>query len=128
MNTNEKHTGHHHAEPTEEVVAIKETIIVENGVIVDEIIDIEEYAKKEKTPPHAKGYRLRIDKEYREVHVAEMTGREILALVGKTPETYLLSQKHHGGHVVPIGKDQVVDFRHHGIERFQTLALDSTEG
>jgi hypothetical protein len=57
-----------------------------------------------------------------------MTGREILALVGKTPEKYLLSQKLHGGVVEPIKPDQVVEFHRHAIERFQTLALDPTEG
>jgi len=128
MNKHEENAGEHHHKPTEEVVVIKETVIVEDGVIVDEIIDIEEYAKNDKKPPHAKGYRIRIDKEYKEVFVPEMNGREILALVGKTPEKYLLSQKHRGGRVEPVKAEQVVDFRHHGIERFQTLALDPTEG
>jgi hypothetical protein len=57
-----------------------------------------------------------------------MTGREILALVKKTPETYLLSQKFRGGLVESIGADQVVEFHRHQIERFQTLARDPTEG
>jgi len=103
-------------------------VVIEEIVIVEEIIDLEQYARQKKKPPHARGYRIRIDKEYKEVHVPEMTGRQILALVAKTPETYLLSQKIHGGQVVPIGADQKVDFRHPGIERFQTLALDPTEG
>ena len=103
-------------------------VIIEEVIIVEEIIDVEEYAKKKKKPPHAKGYKIRIDKEYKEVHVPEMNGRQILALVNKTPETYLLSQKLWGGEVVPVGADHVVVFRHHGIERFQTLALDPTEG
>jgi hypothetical protein len=104
--------------------------VIEKAVeeIIDAIIDLEEYAKQNKKPPHAKSYRIRIDKDKFVVHVHEMTGRQILALAEKTPETYLLSQKSHGGQVVPIGADQVVDFRHHGIERFQTLALDPTEG
>jgi len=127
MNTNEENTSHRHGDSSEEVVVIEKTVIIEDGVIVAEIIDIEEYCKQNKKPPHAKGYRIRIDKVYKEVHVPEMTGREILALVDKTPETYLLSQKHKGG-VAPIAADQVVDFRCHGIERFQTLALDPTEG
>jgi hypothetical protein len=57
-----------------------------------------------------------------------MTGREILALVGKTPETYMLSEKFHGGRVEPVKPDQVVEFHRHAVERFQTLALDPTEG
>jgi len=116
----------------EEIIVVEETTVRREGVteilIVEEIIDIEEHAKHGKTPPHARGYRIRIDKEYKTVHVTEMTGRAILHLVNKTPEAYLLSQKLHGGQVVPIKGDEVVDFRKHGIERFQTLALDPTEG
>lgn len=117
---------------TEEIAIVQETISHHGNVteilIVEEIIDIEEHAKHGKTPPHARGYRIRIDKEYKTVHVPEMTGRQLLGLVQKTPEQYLLSQKLHGGQVVPIRGDEVVDFRKHGIERFQTLALDPTEG
>ena len=102
--------------------------LVDENNVVQEIIDTEAYAKAKKSPPHAKGYKIRIDKEFKEVLVTEMTGRQILALVGKTPETHLLSQKIHGGQVIPIGADQKVDFRSPGIERFQTLALDPTEG
>jgi hypothetical protein len=96
--------------------------------ILEELIDLEEYAKAGKEPKRAKRYRIRIDKEYKEVSVHSMTGREILALVDKTPETYMLSQKFRGGRVEPIKADQVVVFHRHGIERFQTLALDPTEG
>ncbi len=107
----------------EEVALLEEEI-----EILDEIIDLEEWAKADKKPRRAKGYRIRIDKEYKVVEVHSMTGREILALVGKTPETYLLSQKFRGGRVEPVKADQVVEFHHHQIERFQTLALDPTEG
>jgi hypothetical protein len=102
--------------------------LVEEIVILEELIDLEEWAKAGKKPKHAKRYRIRIDKEYKVVGVHSMTGREILALVGKTPEKYLLSQKLHGGIVEPIKPDQVVEFHRHAIERFQTLALDPTEG
>jgi hypothetical protein len=98
------------------------------AAVVEEIIDLEEFAKAKKHPPHAKAYRIRIDKEKKVVDVPAMRGREILRLVGKTPETYMLSQKIHGGQVVPVGADDKVDFRKPGIERFQTLALDPTEG
>jgi hypothetical protein len=127
----ESEVGRSH-ESQEEIVVVKEVVVREGDItevlIVEEIIDLEVYAKQGKKAPHAKGYRIRIDREYKEVHVPEMTGRQILALVGKTPEKYLLSQKLHGGQVVPVGADQIVDFRHHIIERFQTLALDPTEG
>ncbi len=102
--------------------------LVEEIIILEELIDLEEWAKAGKKPKHAKSYRIRIDKEYKVVTVQSMTGREILALVGKTPDKYLLSQKLRGGLVEPIGPDQVVEFHRHPIERFQTLALDPTEG
>lgn len=93
-----------------------------------EEIDLEKWAKENKEPRRAKRYRIRIDKEYKVVEVHSMTGRQILALVGKTPETYLLSQKFHGGRIEPVKADEVVEFHRHKIERFQTLALDPTEG
>jgi len=102
--------------------------LAEEIVILEELIDLEQWAKAGRKPQRAKRYRIRIDKEYKVVEVHSMTGREILALVGKTPEKYLLSEKLHGGVVEPIKPDQVVEFHRHAIERFQTLALDPTEG
>jgi hypothetical protein len=126
MTDDHKHTDHRDAvisELKEEVAVLEEEI-----EILDQIIDLEEWAKADKKPRRAKGYRIRIDKEYKVVEVHSMSGRQILALVGKTPETYLLSQKFRGGRVEPVKADQIVDFHHHQVERFQTLALDPTEG
>ncbi len=97
-------------------------------IVLIEFLDLEECSKKGEEPRRAKRYKIRIDKEYKEVAVHEMTGRQILALVDKTPEKYLLSEKFHGGRVEPVGADQVVEFHKHKIERFHTLALDNTEG
>ena len=93
-----------------------------------EVIDLEEHAKSGKKPPRARSYRIRIDRDRFEVEASGLTGRQILGLAGKTPEGHLLSQKLHGGRVDPIGADQYVDFTTPGVERFQTLALDPTEG
>jgi hypothetical protein len=126
MTDDQKKPEHENAEAAElkaEVAVLKEEV-----EILEELIDLEEWAKADKRPKRAKRYRIRIDKEYRVVEVHSMTGRQILALVGKTPETYLLSQKFRGGRVEPIKADQVVEFHRCEIERFQTLALDSTEG
>lgn len=101
---------------------------LEEEVELLEEIDLEQWAKANKEPRRAKRYRIRIDKDYKVVEVHSMTGRQILGLVGKTPETYLLSQKFHGGRIEPVTADQVVEFHRHKIERFQTLALDPTEG
>lgn len=126
MTENEQQHGHQSRvveELKEEVVALEEEIVV-----LEELIDLEEWAKANKEPKRAKRYRLRIDKEYKIVEVHSMSGRQILALVGKTPETYLLSQKFRGGRVEPVKADETVEFHRHQIERFQTLALDPTEG
>ncbi len=111
------------AELKEEVAILKEEVEV-----LEELIDLEEWAKADKKPKKAKRYRLRIDKTHEVVEVHSLNGRQILALVGKTPEAYLLSQKFRGGKVEPVKPDQVVEFHLHQIERFQTLALDPTEG
>lgn len=96
--------------------------------VLEELIDVEDWVKAKKGPKKAKSYRIRIDKDKFVVTVHEMTGRQILALDGKTPEKYLLSQKFHGGRVEPIQPDQVVEFHLGQVERFQTLAKDPTEG
>lgn len=114
-----------HKQQGEEAKVIE---LAEEIVILEELIDLEQWAKAGRKPQRAKRYRIRIDKEYKVVEAHSMTGREILALVGKTPEKYLLSEKLHGGVVEPIKPDQVVEFHRHAIERFQTLALDPTEG
>lgn len=94
-----------------------------------DIIDIEEYARMDRTPPKKKRYRIRIDRQQYVVEVECMKGREILELAGKTPvEQYQLRQKLRGGQVVKIRLDEKVDFTTPGIEKFMTIPLDQTEG
>jgi hypothetical protein len=94
-----------------------------------EVIDLELYAKEGKTPPKGTKYRIRIDKDYYEVHVSEMSGSEILTLAGKTPPNrFRLDQKLKGGATKKIELNDIVDFSTPGVERFQTLPLDQTEG
>jgi hypothetical protein len=76
------------------------------------LIDVEAYAKAGKrVPPHQPEtrYRIRIDKEQRVVSVPSLSGREILALVDKTPDRYRLDQKLHGGATRKIEATQQVD-------------------
>src|SRR5258708_21382861 len=96
---------------------------------LEDVVDLEEYAAAGKKPPTAKTYRIRIDKEKYVVHVPEMTGAEILALAGKTPDRFKLYQQIRGaGQPQPVKPEQVVDFTEPGIERFKTLPVDSTDG
>lgn len=96
--------------------------------LVDEV-DIEATAAEGRHRPLARLYRLRIDREYHLVKFPQLTGRDILIEAGKIcPEEWLLSQRLHGGKMVNIGLDDIVDLRAPGVERFMTLPKDQTEG
>jgi hypothetical protein len=100
----------------------------ESEPLVDEV-DLEEYAKAGKPPSKAQRYRIRIDDKRYVVTQSSMTGREILVLAGKTPpESFILTQKQHGGALHTVGLDDVVDFTKPGIERFNTLPRQVQEG
>jgi hypothetical protein len=93
----------------------------------DNVVDVEEYFAAGKPVPKAKQYRIRVDKLQYLVGVEQMTGREILALAGKTPEKFLLRLKVANG-VEPVGAEQMVSFSAPGIERFMTIPNEVTEG
>lgn len=97
--------------------------------VLDEVIDLEEYAKAGKQPPLSKGYRLRVNGEAYVVHQPEVTGREVLTLAGLLPATeYTLRLKMVGGKPEKIGLDEKVDLRRKGVEKFKALPRDQTEG
>jgi hypothetical protein len=93
-----------------------------------EELDLEDFAKRGQPVPQAKRYVIRIDKERKVVSTAKITGREVLALVGKKPEGYKLYQHKRGHQPILIGPDRVVDLREPGVERFTTMPKDTTEG
>lgn len=97
---------------------------------VDEIIDLEEFAKAGKVPPvRCRGYRIRIGKQTYTVTRSIMTGRELLKLADKTPpERFRIDQKFQGGKTQHIGLDEEVNLALPGVECFLTLPLDQTEG
>jgi hypothetical protein len=92
-----------------------------------DIIDLEEFAAAGKPVPKGKKYQIRIDKDTKVVEVDHMKGREILALVGKTPDKYILRQRTKGG-VHPVEPDDTVSFLDPGVERFMTIPKEVTEG
>lgn len=103
-------------------------VAVEDVTCCD-IVEIEEFGKKNQEPPKASKYKIRIDKKKYVVEVTQMTGRQLLELADKTPpERYTISQKMHGGASQEIGLDELADFTTPGIERFMTLPLDQIEG
>jgi len=94
----------------------------------DEIVDLEQFAKEDRTPPRSLRYRIRIDRERYVVQAPCLTGRELLALAGKKPAEFQLFQKFRGGEMEQVLPDAKVDFTRRGVERFVTLPLDQTEG
>lgn len=106
---------------------------VENAPAVTELeeLDIEEFAKahsEDRRKPGARVYIIRIDRERKRVREPELNGTQILALVDKTPETHKLFQKLRGGQTKVINPCEVVSFVEPGVERFQTIPKDTTEG
>ena len=95
---------------------------------VVEEIDIEDYVRANKPIPQAKRYVIRIDKQKIVVNSPVLTGRQILALVGKTPDKFKLYEHFPGRQPQPIQPDQEVHLQKHHIERFTTMAKDTTEG
>jgi hypothetical protein len=99
-------------------------------VIVIEIVELEEHAKHhhDKPAPHARHYAFRVDKERIVVDTPTISGKHILAKVGKTPEGFKLYQHRRGHQPVLIAPDHIVDLREPGVERFTTMPKDTTEG
>lgn len=97
--------------------------------VLDDIIDLEQYAKEGKRPPLARGYRIRVNGEPYVVTDPVVTGREVLTLAGLLPvENYTLRLKMAGNKPEKIRLDEKVDLRKPGIEKFKALPKDQTEG
>jgi hypothetical protein len=97
--------------------------------VQEDLVDVEAYAKAGRPVPHAKRYRIRINKQHYVVDRPVMTGREILELAGMTPaEQFLLRLKLHGGGAKKIEPDQSVDFRAPGVERFVAQKREVQDG
>jgi hypothetical protein len=105
-----------------------EKINMEENTVIDPV-DLEALAKAGTPPPQHGPYRIRIDKERYVVQEPYPTGRELLELHGKKPvENYQIFQKLRGGEMERIGLDEKADLTRPGVERFNTLPIDQTEG
>jgi hypothetical protein len=93
-----------------------------------EFLDIEEYARAGKEKRKAQRYALRIDRTRHEITNPAPTGRELLALVQKTPDTHLLAVQITGRGPVSVAADETVDLLAQDVERFMTLPREATEG
>lgn len=94
-----------------------------------EVIDLLEYAKAGKKPPKGKKYKFKVKNKVYEVSVEAMTGREICEMAGLIPpEMFRLDMKLKGNVWKKIELDEIVDFTIPGIEKFEYVSLDQTEG
>src|SRR5229473_3789950 len=86
-----------HPRPSEEIVVI-------------ELIELEDYSKKHhgEHAPHARHYAFRVDKTRIVVEKPEITGKKILAEVGKTPELFKLYQHKRGHQPIQISPEEVI--------------------
>jgi hypothetical protein len=98
-------------------------------IVLDDIIDLEEYAKRGERPPLSKGYRIRINGEAYVINKSKPTGHEILTLAGLLPaKEYTLRVKLAGEKPQKVELDEHVDLRKAGVEKFKALPRDQTEG
>ena len=98
-------------------------------LVVDDIIDLEEYAKQGKKPPLSKGYRIKVNGDPYVLRDPKPTGRAILTVADLLPaENYKLRVKMAGEPLRKVGLDEKVDLRQPGVEKFKALPRDQTEG
>ncbi|WP_158807799.1 multiubiquitin domain-containing protein [Beijerinckia sp. L45] len=126
MDEHHEHRGSIVAEET----TVKDTIIVEDGEIIEEVIDVEEWILAKRTiHRRAKRFLIKVDKHKHVFETSHATGREILDKAGKMPvEKYILRQVHKDGGLSKIELDQSVDFVLHGIEKFKTMLKTAQDG
>ena len=97
---------------------------------MDNVIDIEEYAKTGKeVPGHGVEYRFKVGNKLLVWSEPTITGQQILERAQLVPVTqYQLNQKFKDGLVEPIELSQAVELTRRGLERFTYMKLDQTEG
>jgi Multiubiquitin len=109
-------------ETTTDTEAIREEIL-------DEIADLEEYARQGKQPPRCRGYQIRINGDRYVSYNSQPTGREILELANLTPpNTYTLRVKVAGQPPRKVELNEAVNLRQPGVEKFKALPRDQQEG
>ena len=97
--------------------------------VLDEIVELEVYAKEGKRPPLAKAYRFKINDKAYVWDKPHITGREVLVLAGLTPpENYTLRVKLVGHKPHKVELDERIDLRHPGTEKFRAIRKEQTDG
>lgn len=87
--------------------------------MIIEIIDVEIFTREDKTPPHGKKYKVKVDNEYFVFDHHIVTGGEILKMANKTPaECHTLYQKLKHCDFERISLNEKVDLAKPGVEHF----------
>lgn len=128
------HTGHDSAEAQHEQHVSAHVNTHGKQVVIT--IDIADHCRHEQPHPQPDPgqevvYVLTIDGTKHKMSNPNPTGRELLALVGKTPQTHQLNQQQRVAgkpKVTRVKPTDTVDLTTWGIEKFMTLPLDNTEG
>ncbi len=92
-----------------------------------ESIDIQEYAKAGKPVPTTGPYKIRVNKDFFDWPKPTISGAEILKLAKKDPAKNA-AYEFVSGKPQRVKPDEHVDLTAPGVERFETLPLDQTEG
>lgn len=90
-------------------------------------IDLQAYAKEGKPVPPIGPYKIRVNKTFFDWAESKISGAQILNLAGKDPAKNAAYQFIHGKPQRVQPADDV-DLTTLGVERFETLPLDQTEG
>ena len=114
---------------TEEIIVVTEEVVIKDGVVILDIVDIEEYVLAGRPIPHAHRYKFRVNKQHFVVETPELTCEQILEKAGLVPTSqYRLRLKRRHGPPEEIKPGQTVDLRVHGIERFIAQPKEVQDG
>ena len=103
----------------------------EGNITIKVVIDLEEHCLNGTPHPTPKAgevvyYRFKMDKPHFEQKDPHITGSQLLALVGLSPQTHKVFELGHGQRV--IGPDETVDLRKLGVERFKSVPKEARDG
>jgi hypothetical protein len=62
-----------------------ENLVEDLEQVIEDLVDIEEYARSGRPVPHARRYRYRVNKQHLVTRSPELTGRQILESAGLVP-------------------------------------------
>lgn len=96
---------------------------------MSEPVDLEEYAAADRPVPKTGPYKIRINKTKYDWPSPTIKGKDILDLANKKPyEKFAVYERIKAQKPLRIQLDQDVDLTGPGVERFETLPLEQTEG